>query len=280
MTDALERRYARLLRAYPSAYRKERGSELLDTLIEGAAPGQTRPSRRESIALVVAGVRARIDANRRRGVAASMRSGAVLGALVYLSQRPGFEAADLAAAGRWQFTTSVFVAFAAFAAVRFRRPLWVLAVPAVAGLAAIPMHMGAFASMDGNVMVRPTILDLLAVAVIAVAGRRGDPRPPLSWPMFMLAMAAQWFAIAVTHHELSTTARLVVPAAMVLYGLLDARAALGAIWFELIAFAAACFDQMTTPQRFALPPLLALPTAVAVAGFLLGIWRAHREAAL
>jgi hypothetical protein len=34
--SSLERRYARLLCAYPAAYRAERGDEMLDTLMEAA----------------------------------------------------------------------------------------------------------------------------------------------------------------------------------------------------------------------------------------------------
>jgi hypothetical protein len=53
----LERRYRRLLAAYPPAYRRDHESEILGTLLEAAAPGQRWPSAREGAALLVGGLR-------------------------------------------------------------------------------------------------------------------------------------------------------------------------------------------------------------------------------
>ncbi|HXL92457.1 MAG TPA: hypothetical protein VN969_26275 [Streptosporangiaceae bacterium] len=39
--STLERRYSRLLRAYPAAYRQERGAEMLATLLEAAPSDAT-----------------------------------------------------------------------------------------------------------------------------------------------------------------------------------------------------------------------------------------------
>jgi hypothetical protein len=64
--EALERRYLALLRCYPAAYRRARGSELLGTLLEAAAPGQRWPDRRECRALALGGLRARTGADRVR----------------------------------------------------------------------------------------------------------------------------------------------------------------------------------------------------------------------
>lgn len=57
MSDILARRYARLLSLYPAEYRRARGAELLETLRETAEPGRTRPSARETTALVVGALR-------------------------------------------------------------------------------------------------------------------------------------------------------------------------------------------------------------------------------
>jgi hypothetical protein len=62
----LERRYRRLLWCYPAGYRRARSSELLDTLVEVAAPGQRWPAAREARALVLGGLRARTGADRVR----------------------------------------------------------------------------------------------------------------------------------------------------------------------------------------------------------------------
>jgi hypothetical protein len=64
----LSRGYRRLLLAYPSAYRRERGDELLDTLLEAAPPGRTRPTAREALDLLRHGLRARLGRPASRSV--------------------------------------------------------------------------------------------------------------------------------------------------------------------------------------------------------------------
>jgi len=84
----LERRARWLLRAYPAAYRADRGEEITGTLRETVPPGRDWPPSREAVALVAAGLRARREANLRQGLAASLRQVAVAGAAVYLVQLP------------------------------------------------------------------------------------------------------------------------------------------------------------------------------------------------
>ena len=80
------RRARWLLRAYPAAYRADRGEEIIGTLLEAVPPGRDWPSSREAVALVAAGLRARRAANLRQGLAVSLRQVAVAGAAVYLAQ--------------------------------------------------------------------------------------------------------------------------------------------------------------------------------------------------
>ncbi|MEV0195841.1 hypothetical protein [Nonomuraea sp. NPDC050691] len=56
----LERRYRRLLLAYPRTYRAAHGDELLDVLLESTAPGRSFPELRETRGLLLGGVRSRI----------------------------------------------------------------------------------------------------------------------------------------------------------------------------------------------------------------------------
>ena len=84
----LERRARWLLRAYPAAYRVDRGEEIICTLLAAVPPGRDWPPSREAIALVASGLRARRAANLRQGLAASLRQVAVAGAAVYLVQPP------------------------------------------------------------------------------------------------------------------------------------------------------------------------------------------------
>jgi hypothetical protein len=84
----LERRTRWLLRAYPAAYRADRGEEIIGTLLEAVPPGRDWLPSREAVALVAAGLRARRAANLRQGLAASLRQVAVAGAAIYLVQLP------------------------------------------------------------------------------------------------------------------------------------------------------------------------------------------------
>ena len=57
---ALQRRYARLLVAYPRSYRSSHGAELIGTLMEVSGPDQSKPRVREGLALVAEGLRTRL----------------------------------------------------------------------------------------------------------------------------------------------------------------------------------------------------------------------------
>lgn len=56
---ALERRYRRIMLAYPLPYRRAHGDELLDVLLESAEPDRRLPDPREAAGLIVGGLRAR-----------------------------------------------------------------------------------------------------------------------------------------------------------------------------------------------------------------------------
>jgi hypothetical protein len=80
----LERRGRWLLRAYPAWYRRERGDEMVATLLEASAPGRRWPSARDTRALLIGGLRVRAAQNRRLTTAASLRLAAQLGAALAL----------------------------------------------------------------------------------------------------------------------------------------------------------------------------------------------------
>ncbi|MGH3656395.1 MAG: hypothetical protein ACRDUA_07030 [Micromonosporaceae bacterium] len=56
----LERRYRRWLHAYPRRYRKVRVEEMIGTLLEAAAPAQSRPTGVQVRDLVLGGARERL----------------------------------------------------------------------------------------------------------------------------------------------------------------------------------------------------------------------------
>ena len=83
--DALARRYRRLLFAYPDSYRRQRGDELLGTLLDTARPGQRRPSVADAADLVLGGLRQRLGGT----VAADLEAGITLAAPFALALAAG-----------------------------------------------------------------------------------------------------------------------------------------------------------------------------------------------
>jgi hypothetical protein len=79
-TTSLERRYRRWLFAYPRAYRRERGPEILATLLDAAGPGRSRPSTREVSHLLRHGLGRRVAEFGRRAIVVAAVA-AVLGGL-------------------------------------------------------------------------------------------------------------------------------------------------------------------------------------------------------
>lgn len=69
----LENQYRWLLRAYPRAYRERRGEEMLGTLLDSAAPHQTRPSPGDVTDLLGGAARERLGLHAVPGFAAGLR---------------------------------------------------------------------------------------------------------------------------------------------------------------------------------------------------------------
>jgi hypothetical protein len=81
---ALERRCRWLLHAYPAWYRRQRGEEILATLLEASPPGRSWPSPRDARALLMGGLQIRAWRNHRLTTAASVRQAVMLGAALAL----------------------------------------------------------------------------------------------------------------------------------------------------------------------------------------------------
>jgi hypothetical protein len=80
----LERRCRVLLRAYPAEYRRERGEEIITTLMEASPEGRSRLSLRDARSLVAGGLRARAALNRRFTTAVNLRLAVLAGISIYL----------------------------------------------------------------------------------------------------------------------------------------------------------------------------------------------------
>jgi hypothetical protein len=189
---ALEWRCRWLLHAYPAWYRRQRGEEMLGTLMEASPAGRRWPSPRDIWAMLIGGLRVRAGQQQRLSTPANLRLagllGAALGLLWLIGNNLGsvimfwthvYPAATPAGLG-YQAAASL-LALAAVLAAWFA-PWPVVAAPALAG-AALWVYSG-----DRVMASQPA--GLLILLVILTAGR---PRMPRSW----LGLAGLLFACTV-----------------------------------------------------------------------------------
>lgn len=201
-TDGLERRYRRLMRAYPAAYRQERGDELLGTLMELSRPGQRRPSAREARALVLGGLRVRAGADRLRSTMDSWLDAARVALVLILavqillalrrvdgawSEQPPIHPMPVTAVAAAQALLAG-AAIAALARVRYRLAM-VLAL-----LAPVPSFVDAAAhTWDNTVPVATVLWWLPVIGLLVPLLRHRPPAGPWRWqlslPLFLVLVA-------------------------------------------------------------------------------------------
>jgi hypothetical protein len=176
---ALERRCRWLLRAYPAWYRRERGDEMLGTLMEASPPGRRRPSLRDARALIMGGLRVRAGQDQRLTTAAGLRLAALLGAALALLGLTASYLSDATLAWSHFFPRSSGAgSFAAFGLLTLAvvgaawfAPRAVAAVLALAAAAGYLLFWG-----DRVMAIQPA--GLLVMVAILVLGRERLPR---SW---------------------------------------------------------------------------------------------------
>ncbi|WP_163510537.1 hypothetical protein [Fodinicola acaciae] len=78
----LDRRYRLLLHAYPRAYRRDRGEEILDTLLAAAPPSRRFPAMRETFNLLRGGMRCRLGRPRSRMIVVVAALAVIVGAFL------------------------------------------------------------------------------------------------------------------------------------------------------------------------------------------------------
>jgi hypothetical protein len=223
---ALERRYRRLLRAYPAGYRAGRAEEMVGTLLETAPPDRNWPSWREAGALLRGGLRARALENHRLPLRANLRLSILLGLAMTLSyetvSRGAFAVQFSVYAGRAgiELTVAVALTLAAIGVVWFAPRK--IAVPALAAAAAAAL----FEPTDFRVIVAAQFVVLAAVVAL------GPQRPPRSW-LWWVSVLPAWSLLALLGDAfpvVGAVTGLVLPAfaiAAVLWIVIDARVVLG-----------------------------------------------------
>jgi hypothetical protein len=191
--DDLERRYRRLLVAYPAGYRERRGDEIVGTFLDTAAPGRSRPSLADAADLVAGGLRQRLGL----GVAADLAAGQDLAGPVALALAAGLSGflwlavEPLRDGGPGRYLTVGPVAYAA----------WLLAV---AGWVALPRR---YARWPVAVAVAVT------VSVLPATVLTGGSRPPLWVVLALVGFGA--LALAAPPPRSATVRAAVVTGALV-----------------------------------------------------------------
>jgi hypothetical protein len=230
-----DRGYRWLLRAYPAWYRRQRGEELLDTLLAAAPDGGAWPSLQDSRALILGGLRVRAGQHQRQASAASLRLAVLLGVVLWLA---GQASGALALAGAaWLHWVSASPAGAADAA---GTGLAVLAAAAAAWFASRPVTVAvslAAATACACQMPDPWLLlgvptMLAALALLAW----GNQRVPRSWLWLLgiefaaqtLTGLASWGSSPLTPllGVLNDDLPWGILAAVVLWAIVDARPAI------------------------------------------------------
>lgn len=279
----LERRCRLLLRAYPAAYRQERGEEIIGTLLEATPPGRSWPLARDVRALASSGLRARAAMNRRLTTAANFRIAALVGVACYLA----FSAvAYLTVAVRlltgpnvahqtagWAaLAVAVLVGLAvALSWVSSRRAVLVAAAIAAALLVSLT---GAWRHVTFG---WPVTLLACLTALALLAGRAERPGRRWLWPVALVAalpLVASLFPAAGTLGYGVLLA--VVGVLSVLWVVIDARPAIATAAFLLALWLPSGIDNLAKGAGIAAGvPLLAIVSAVTA----VAVWRLRRQSA-
>jgi len=193
---ALERRARILLRAYPAAYRRARGEEIIGTLLEATPAGRTRPRPRDARAFLTGGLKARAAQNKRLTTGANLRVAVMVGVALYLSvwvasyvnsAAIDFGEKSLPAVG-WSAWPAVLTALpiAATVVLAWTAPRLVVLAGALPAAAAVCYFVLARAQLVG-----PAVIQVAALAgLVALIPRTTRPSRRWLWVVGAIAAAA------------------------------------------------------------------------------------------
>lgn len=198
--SALERRYRFLLRAYPASYRRDRGEEIIGTLLQAVPSGRNHPGWRDAWALLLGGLRVHAAQNQRLSTPANLRLAAMLtlaivGAIIATSR-----VADVVRyeSRSWPMRHFFRLALGSPASLLFSAGL---ALAAIVLIWFVPRFVAAAlllsAAVVGLHQRGPVGLEsaavLLLLATLTAAGRE---RPPRSWLWLVAILPAYQLLVA------------------------------------------------------------------------------------
>jgi len=294
--NTVERRGRRLLRAYPAAYRAERGDEILDTLLESAR--DNRIGRREAWALVAGGLRVRAGQHRRLTTAANLRLATLYGFVLWIVLAASNELWLVAlpreesntyldghlesSTVTWNYEPVWPLIFhlvtgtallALVVAAWFARPRIILALGAVAAAGVLPWHW------EGS----PTMLLIIASSVVLSRGAARMPRSWL-WPLALLTVGRvlvnAWFPLGLP--MLPALLMWIALGSILLWTFFDGRPLFGLGVFVAVIVGLSQVTALTRPGGSSAGPLwemLVVP-GIGLAFMLPGLLRIRRQAVL
>jgi hypothetical protein len=191
----LERRSRWLLRAYPADYRRERGDEMIGTLLETTPDGRAWPRPRDVRALAMGSFRVRAAQNRRLSTTANLRIAVMAGLSFYLV----LIAADCL--GTWVIDPGPLryewrILALGLLILAAALPAWLAprTIAAVSALAtAVPIYL---LGMDQEPFWVSISLLVCVAAIVLLVPRRA--RPPRTWLLLIGGIAVAVLASAYT----------------------------------------------------------------------------------
>jgi hypothetical protein len=178
----LERRCRRLLHAYPAEYRRDRGDEIIGTLLESTPDGRAWPQLRDVRALLVGGLRARAALSRQRTATANLRIAVLVGVTAYLCLFVPRALVEV----RWPQTLVALVLAVACVVAWVSRSRPTVLVSVVAGIAVV-----SYAGPWGTNSLGAPVTDLAClVTLLVVGGGRERPGTTWLWPLALIVASA------------------------------------------------------------------------------------------
>ena len=255
----LEKSYSRLLRLYPTSYRRARAAEMLAALMDGAQPGQHRPAFREQWALIVGALRVHAGSHSRRATADSWRLALSAAAVILLARNTLLVSAWAYQDGFSGFD-AVDIAFSCAAILAVIRARYFVAI--VASLVVVVSDLPWKESDHGSLLFAAGAIfvfhwePLIVIAMLAPLVRRKVPRPSKSVlgaaTILVLSAAVQAYSIGFSSTSASNAGQLLVllvAGAGVVWMAIDERAALTVGLSLLVNVAQVVWDVWTMPTQ-------------------------------
>jgi hypothetical protein len=278
----LERRCRLLLHAYPAAYRRERGEEMVGTLLEATTTGHVWPPLRDLRSLIAGGIRARAAHNRERTTAANLRVAALAGIAAYLAFSATAQLrlfvryqVDLGWGSQfspypWPLAAGLILMLVTVALV------WLSGRRSVVLCGALPAAAAISYAGPWGPTVNATFIGYLGCLAAMVALASGRCRPGWRWLGPVGLAAALPLAPALAGVAPLMTLLLVLGAVGIAWMAVDARPAVAICVFFMAAMLPIAIDNVAAGSSvFSVLPWLGIAAAIAVPV----VWLLHRQSA-